>query len=151
MNTPAPVATPVPLNTQAIMIGSAVGIGASLAMAVFWSVVPMQNLGEWIGVALIVSQIVGASIDIATGAVAGWIARSRGSMHGLFAGLIANIVSLGIGYGMTLLRTDYGRTSEEVIQYLMALLPWQVIGIALSTIAGAIAVRLAARRNVTAV
>jgi hypothetical protein len=94
---------------------------------------------------MLANQLIGAVIDIATGAAAGWFAGRRGSMHGLFAGLIANIVSMGVGYVMTVLRTDYGRTVEQVIGYLAAVVPWQIVGVALATIAGAIAVRLQAR------
>lgn len=134
------------MNQRAIFTGAAVGIGASLAMSLIWGLFPVADATAYIGLILIVSHLVGAVIDIATGAVAGWLARVRGSMHGLFAGLIANIVALGIGYAITLVRTDYGRTVEQVIEYLLAMLPWQIIGVALATIAGAIAVRLAQRR-----
>ena len=133
------------MNQRAIFIGAAVGIGVSLAMSLMWVLFPTENVAANLGIVLIVSHVIGALVDIATGATAGWLARSRGAMHGLFAGLIANIVSLAIGYAITLVRTDYGRTVDEVIQYLIAMLPWQVVGIALATIAGAIAVRLAPR------
>ena len=60
----------------------------------------------------------------------------------MFAGAIANIVSMGVGYAVTLLRTEYGRTVEQAISYLMAVVPWQIVGIALATIAGTIAARM---------
>lgn len=134
------------LDLPAIGVGAAVGIGASIAMSVLWAVFPQEKIVEHVGVVVLASHLIGALIDIATGATAGWLARQRGSLHGLFAGLIANIVSLGVGYAMTVLRTDYGRTVEEVLAYLAQLVPWQIVGVALSTIAGAIAVRFAARR-----
>ena len=140
MNAPAN-----PLNLRAVWTGAAVGIGASLAMSLLWVLFPTQNVAANIGVVLIVSHAVGALIDIGTGFVAGWIARARGAMHGFFAGLIANIVSLSIGYVITLVRTDYGRSVDQVVGYLVAMLPWQVIGIVLAAIAGAIAVRVAPR------
>ena len=140
-------AAPRALDMRAIGIGAAVGIGASVVMSTLWILFPMQNAAEHIGIILIVSHLIGAIIDIATGAVAGWLARARGSIHGLFAGLIANIVSLGIGYAITLVRTDYGRTVEQVIAYLASMLPWQVVGIALATLAGAIAVRFSQRQE----
>jgi hypothetical protein len=133
------------VNQRAIFIGAAVGIGASLAMSLMWVLLPAENVAANLGIVLMASHVIGALIDIATGATAGWLARTRGSMHGLFAGLLANIVSLAIGYAITLVRTDYGRTVEQVMAYLVAMLPWQIVGIALATIAGAIAVRLAPR------
>jgi hypothetical protein len=128
-------AAPRALDVRAIGIGAAVGIGASLAVSLMWILFPMQNAAEHISLVILVSHAIGAA--------AGWLARVRGSVHGLFAGLIANIVSMGIGYAITLVRTDYGRTAEEVISYLATMLPWQVVGIALATLAGAIAVRFA--------
>ena len=142
MNAPAPQG----LDLSAIGVGAAVGIGASIAMSVLWAVFPSEKIVEHVGLVLLISHLIGAAIDIATGATAGWLAKRRGSMHGLFAGLIANIVALAVSYALTLLRTDYGRTVEQVLQYLAQMVPWQIIGVALSTIAGAIAVRFAARR-----
>ena len=140
MNAPASA-----LNLRAVWLGAAVGIGASVVMSLLWVLFPTQNLAEHIGLVLIVSHSIGALIDIATGFTAGWLARQRGAMHGFFAGLIANIVSLAIGYSITLVRTDYGRTVEEVVSYLVSMLPWQIVGVVLATIAGAIAVRVAPR------
>ena len=133
------------MNQRAVWIGAAAGIGASLVMSLLWVLLPTDNVAANIGVVLIASHVIGALIDIGTGFVAGWFARARGAMHGFFAGLIANIASLAIGYVITLVRTDYGRTVEQVIGYLVAMLPWQVIGVVLAAIAGAIAVRLAPR------
>ena len=136
------------LDFRAIGIGTAVGIGASLAMSMLWVLFPPGAVAANVSLIVAISHLAGAAIDIATGATAGWLAGRRGSMHGLFAGLIANIASLAIGYTMTVLRTDYGDTVEEVIAYLMALVPWQIVGVALATIAGAVAVRFAQRRAV---
>jgi hypothetical protein len=140
MNAPA-----AGLDLRAIGIGAATGIGASVVMSLLWVLLPTQNMAAHIGIVLIVSHVIGAVIDIATGFVAGWLARQRGAVHGFFAGLIANIVSLAIGYGITLVRTDYGRTVDQVFAYLVSMLPWQIVGVVLATIAGALAVRLAPR------
>jgi hypothetical protein len=136
---------PPGLDFRAIGIGAAAGIGASLVMSVMWMLFPMNAMAGHFGIVMLASYLIGALIDIATGAIAGWLARRRGSLHGLFAGLIANIVSMGVGYALTLLRTDYGRSVEQVIAYLVAVVPWQIVGVALATIAGTIAVRLQAR------
>lgn len=138
-------AAPRGLDLRAIGIGAAAGIAASIAMSVLWAVLPAEKIGAHLAVVLLASHAIGAVVDIATGAIAGWMAGRRGSLHGLFAGLIANLVSMTIGYCMTLLRTDYGRTVEQVVSYLVAIVPWQIVGVALATIAGAIAVRLRAR------
>jgi hypothetical protein len=142
MNAPA---APRGLDYAAIGVGAAIGIGASIAMSLLWVLMPSELVVAHVGIVVAVSHLLGAAIDIATGAAAGWLARRRGSMHGLFAGLIANIVSLAIGYATTLLRTGYGDTVEEVMSYLVSIVPWQIAGVALATIAGAIAVRFANR------
>jgi hypothetical protein len=132
------------LDLRAIGVGAAVGIGGSIAMSLLWGllvdVTPAQLM-----LVVTISHLLGAAVDIASGAAAGWLARRRGSLHGLFAGLLANIVSLAVAYATMLLRTDYGDSVEEVLAWLMAVVPWQVIGVALASIAGAIAVRFANR------
>jgi len=133
------------LDWRAIGIGAAVGIGASLAMSVLWMLFPLQARPEHLTWVLLASHAIGALIDIATGATAGWLAGRRGSMHGLVAGLAANLASMAVGYAITLVRTGYGRSVQETLAYLMAMVPWQVVGVVLATIAGTIAVRLRAR------
>lgn len=142
MNAVAPRA----LDMTAIGAGAALGIVLSLATSVLWALIPPEKMVTYLSIVMAASYGLGALIDGATGACAGWMAKQRGSLHGMFAGLIANVVSLGVGYAITLVRTDYGRSVEEVIQYLASLLPWQIVGVALASLAGGVAASFARRQ-----
>jgi hypothetical protein len=132
------------MNWRAIGIAVMVGLGGSLILGVLWRVFPpsTEHVPLWAIMAL--SYGLGAILDLATGAVAGALARVRGALHGLTAGAITSVLSPLIGLTMMLVE-GRGTLPVPLLDYALAIAGSTLVGIVLATIAGAIAAPIAAR------
>ena len=133
------------MNWRAIGIGVAVGIGGSLVLNVLFHLFPFDGEKHPMWAILAISYGTGALLDIAVGATAGWLAAQRGAIHGLLAGVIVSLVTPLIGFALMWAR-ERGHVPIELLPYLLAVAWGALLGVALSTIAGAIAAPIAARQ-----
>ena len=133
------------MNWRAIGIGVAVGLGGSLVLGVLFRMLPWEA-GERLWIFMALSYVAGGLVDIATGAVAGALARTRGAMHGFVAGTIATVVSPLLGYAMFWVETR-GEAQLGLLQFYAGIAVSGLIGIALATAAGAVAAQLATKRS----
>jgi hypothetical protein len=130
------------VNWKAIGIGVGVGVGCSLLMGVLFRIFPFDASAHPLWIFMLLSYGAGALIDIATGATAGALARTRGALHGLLAGAIALLLSPLIGYAMMWVETR-GEPPIDVLAYAFVILVRGLVGVALATAAGAVAAYIA--------
>jgi hypothetical protein len=132
------------MNWRAIGIAVMVGLGGSLILGVLWRVFPLSTEHVPLWAIMAMSYGLGAILDLATGAVAGALARVRGALHGLTAGAITSVLSPLIGLTMMLVE-GRGTLPVPLLDYALAIAGSTVVGIVLATIAGAIAAPIASR------
>lgn len=132
------------MNWRAIGIGVAIGLGGTLLLGVLFRLLPWEA-GEHLWMFMALSYVAGALIDIAAGATAGALARTRGALHGFVTGVIATLVSPLLGYARFWVETR-GEAPLGLLQFYAGIAVSGVIGIALATAAGAVAARIAAKR-----
>jgi hypothetical protein len=135
------------MNSRALMLGVLVGLGGTLLLGLLFTVFPLDANERPMWAILLLSYAAGALVDVATGATAGWIARQRGALHGLLVGVIANLLSPVLGYGMMWLRI--GREHPlDIVEYAFAILPGSVMGVLLAMLAGMVAATIARRQDI---
>lgn len=129
------------MNWRAIGVAVAVGLGGSLLVGMVFRLFPFDASERPMWLFLALSYGAGAVLDIAVGAIAGALARVRGALHGLVAGSIATLLSPLIGFAVLWVETR-GEVPLGLLQFYAGIAVSGVVGIALSTMAGAIAVRM---------
>jgi hypothetical protein len=129
---------------RAVGIGVAVGLAGTLLLGMVFRLMQfdVERHGPWL--IHVFSYGAGAVVDIACGATAGALARRRGALHGVLAGLGASLASPVVGY-VTMLVQGHGTAPIELDAYLLAIAFSSGVGIVLATVAGAIAAPIAAR------
>lgn len=133
------------MNWRAVGIGAAVGVGGTLVLGVLFRLFPWE-VGDRLWLFLALGYLTGGIVDIATGATAGALARRRGALHGLVAGTIATLLSPLIGYALFWVQTR-GAAPLGLLDFFAGVAVSGVLGIALSTAAGAIAARVSVRTD----
>ena len=134
------------MNWKAIAIGVAVGLAGALLLGIAFRVFPFDATERPLWIFMAISYGAGALIDIAVGATAGAIARQRGAMHGLIAGAIATVLAPLVGFTMMWVETR-GAPPIGFIEFYAGIAVNGLIGIALSTAAGAVAAPIAAKQR----
>lgn len=136
------------MNWRAIGIGVAIGLGGSLVLGVMFGLLPWEA-GEHLWMFMALSYVAGGLLDIAAGATAGALARTRGALHGSVTGVIATLVSPLLGYARFWIETR-GVAPLGLLAFYAGIAISGLIGIALATAAGAVAARIASARSTTA-
>ena len=130
----------------------AIGI-AIVVNLMFWVVgvavtfiVPLEAGGMGLTIYLWFSRVLAVLGDVATGATAGWLAGKRGGAHGASADGLASLATLAGSVAI-----GYARMGEAgflaLPGYWFTTAAWLLLGVAIASIAGAIAVGLRQRRG----
>jgi hypothetical protein len=133
------------MNWRAIAIGAGVGVGIGVVTLVFNLVTNLHQdpeLGPWV---MWATRAIGFGADVATGAVAGWLAAGRGAAHGALAGVLATLAGHLIGMGSVMLRFGANVYADMPLEAWATTLTWALVGVLISAVSGLVAAPMGAR------
>lgn len=141
-----PRAIATTLRLDAIATGAAVSIGIGFASSQLTTLLPsdwFQDNVQWL---ILMMSLLGLVADAAGGFVAGWMARTRGALHGLLSNLLAIVGGFALGIVMTSIRREGSFAYLASSQFWMQFVGWAFLGLGVATLAGYIAGVLRQRR-----